>query len=711
MFGSRTRRTTSIALLVLAAITLAAAIASVYVDRNLFSSAGFADNAQAALDEPPVRDLAAERITDEVIAEIDPDAIAIRPVIETVASSVLDSAAFGRVFRGAALQLHGAAVNGDLDGAVLTVANVGVLLSQALEKISPSIARQIPDGLDSALVRVSRVGTVSRFASAARSSHTLAWLMPLLSILLVIAAFAIAPDRRAAIAQAGFATIGSAGVLIVAFAIAQTATVRALGAQGPDREAADAIWDTFMNGLIKQAIVLALLGCVIVAVSDSAVSGVRLNERLHNFRNAIDHPPANRWLRAAWGVGAIVIGVLIALYPLKAVEVAALAAGVLLLARGLQELAMMAAPAWAVDAEKTASPNTSRRRRVRIAVISAGSLLAISAIVVGSLTINGGKGLQSLGLVTNTRACNGAESLCDKPFNDVALAMTHNSMADQTAPGWLFASQETPISTQLADGIRGLAIDVYYGFPGSRVYTDVDRSSPNAQAVIKKEFGADFVRAANRVRRSLSRPVGVAPRLYLCHGFCELGALELSTALRQINQFLRDYPREAIAVVFEDYVPAKDLAAALEKSGVAGHAYRGPWDGQWPKLGDMISRDQRVLLLTEHAKPTVPWMHSMYDVAQETPFNFRNVEQLRAPSSCDPLRGDPNNSLFLINHWVDTPPNPRPSIARVVNRRQFLFDRIRRCERRRGLRANMISVDFYKEGDLLGVVDELNGLN
>jgi hypothetical protein len=66
--------------------------------------------------------------------------------------------------------------------------------------------------------------------------------------------------------------------------------------------------------------------------------------------------------------------------------------------------------------------------------------------------------------------------------------------------------------------------------------------------------------------------------------------------------------------------------------------------------------------------------------------------------------------LFLINHWVDTPPNPRPSIARVVNRREFLLDRIRRCERIRGLRANMISVDFYKEGDLLGVVDQLNGI-
>jgi hypothetical protein len=34
--------------------------------------------------------------------------------------------------------------------------------------------------------------------------------------------------------------------------------------------------------------------------------------------------------------------------------------------------------------------------------------------------------------------------------------------------------------------------------------------------------------------------------------------------------------------------------------------------------------------------------------------------------------------------------------------------RVRTCERLRGLDANMIAVDFYRRGDLFGVVDELN---
>jgi hypothetical protein len=281
-------------------------------------------------------------------------------------------------------------------------------------------------------------------------------------------------------------------------------------------------------------------------------------------------------------------------------------------------------------------------------------------------------------------------------------------MSDKTAPGWLFPEQDGPISQQLGDGIRGLMIDVYYGFPGARVYTDSDNSSPAAREAARREFGSAFVRAADRIRRTIAKPRHLTHKLYACHGFCELGALDMTKALAQVQNFLVDNPSEVTAIVFEDYVSPRDLAVALQKSGVAKHAYRGPITPPWPTLRQMIDKDQRILLMTENATPTVPWMHRAYDVMQDTRYHFTKPAQLRSDASCDRLRGKPDNPLFLINHWVDTAPASRPSYARIVNSRAFLLGRVRRCKKLRHLKANLIAVDFYKRGDLLGIADALN---
>ena len=63
-----------------------------------------------------------------------------------------------------------------------------------------------------------------------------------------------------------------------------------------------------------------------------------------------------------------------------------------------------------------------------------------------------------------------------------------------------------------------------------------------------------------------------------------------------------------------------------------------------------------------------------------------------------------------MNHWIETAPSPLPSNAEIVNAYDFLLDRARRCQRERGMLPNIIAVDFYRTGDLLKVVDTLNGI-
>ena len=100
----------------------------------------------------------------------------------------------------------------------------------------------------------------------------------------------------------------------------------------------------------------------------------------------------------------------------------------------------------------------------------------------------------------------------------------------------------------------------------------------------------------------------------------------------------------------------------------------------------------------------------MYDITQETPYDFANVEQLRRPSSCRPNRRGTKPPLFQVNHWIESYP-PRPANANIVNQKDFIVRRVRECERIRDRTANIVAVDFVSRGDLIGAVDELNGVS
>ena len=54
--------------------------------------------------------------------------------------------------------------------------------------------------------------------------------------------------------------------------------------------------------------------------------------------------------------------------------------------------------------------------------------------------------------------CNGHEELCERPYDQVSYAMTHNAMSNAAA-GWVLPNQSFGITRQLQDGIRGLMLD------------------------------------------------------------------------------------------------------------------------------------------------------------------------------------------------------------------------------------------------------------
>ncbi|MDH4351003.1 MAG: hypothetical protein OEW56_07635, partial [Gemmatimonadota bacterium] len=134
--------------------------------------------------------------------------------------------------------------------------------------------------------------------------------------------------------------------------------------------------------------------------------------------------------------------------------------------------------------------------------------------------------------------------------------------------------------------------------------------------------------------------------------------------------------------------------------------YAGPPHGPLPTLREMIERDQRLVIMGENQTGDIPWYLPAYAVMQETPYTFHAPEDF----SCSRNRGDRESPIFLMNHWIESTPAPRPSSAEIVNAADFVVARARECRRTRGKLPNVIAVDFAATGDVVRAAAVLNGV-
>jgi hypothetical protein len=317
-----------------------------------------------------------------------------------------------------------------------------------------------------------------------------------------------------------------------------------------------------------------------------------------------------------------------------------------------------------------------------------------------AVTLVGCFGLGPTGAGAAAPRCNGAVQLCNRSLGDVAFATTHNSMA-ASADGFVPPNQRRSMRAQLAHGIRAFQIDAYFGSPRKgRVYTDL--SGPIGQAA---ELPAAAVRTAERIHRRLGAPPAGSPYdVYLCHVFCELGAVRMIDEMRVVRQFLDTHPRDVVVMVIEDYVPPDRLLAVLRDAGLERELLPVDPAVDLPTLEEMIDAGTRLQVSLENgaAPPTLP--NAFTGLAQETPFTFRRPRDLERPSACGAHRGTDGAPVFQFNHWV-TP--AEPVTARRVNT-SILRQRIAECARVRDRGPTLVAVDFAEQGDLLGVVERLN---
>lgn len=303
-----------------------------------------------------------------------------------------------------------------------------------------------------------------------------------------------------------------------------------------------------------------------------------------------------------------------------------------------------------------------------------------------------------------TSTCNGYAALCGRRYDQVAFAGTHNSM-NTAADHFVVPEQERSISQQLDGGIRAFLIDVYTGTPTTgHVCTD---PTPLKVDQIRNEQGQAALDQLLAIRNAQCPPAGgPTASLYLCHGFCELGATRFSRALATYRTFLRSHPNDVVTLILEDYSPAADIARAFRDAGLASEMVKHEPGKPWPTLAQMKQRGTRLVVFLQNQGGAAPGLLDAFREMGETPYEFHTAAEL----SCAPNRGPAQSlHLFLLNHWIDA--DNKRAAAAAVNKYDVLDARAKQCEAQRGHIPNFVAVDFAEVGDLLRVVDDLNGVS
>jgi len=682
------------------------------INHNVLDGPRFAGEVDAIRADPAVAERLGARITDQLIAA-QPDLVAIRPLIQSTASALVASPAFGPIVRSAAIRLHAAFTGQDKGAVVLRLADAGTAVIGVLRTVAPQLATRLPDRIDVTLADISSQRFAARAIHLTRVVALLSWLLPLLAAFALLGAVALARDRWRAVTRAGIA-VALAGVGVGVVGVVSSIVVSRAN-QGTLRGAIIAAgWRMTQGTLWRAAAALALAGCVLAVAAAGMAPRLDLAALTRRGVALLTARPSGRLALVAHAAALAIVAAGILLRPELTFGLLAALVGLALATVAVAELTMAAGVA---RLRPPGSSGTPRRRRLgrwlAMGVLPVVAVAVIVAVVAGD-AIGGGRAIAATGdgpassVPSVSAGCEGHAQLCDRRYDQVAFAGTHNSMtaADE---GWFLPEQPDGVIAQLDAGIRVFLIDSWYG-QATTAPGVVATAPQNYEAALRSasaEYGADTVQAALRLRDALlPTPVG-PPTPYLCHGLCELGAVEWEPLMARVGQWMTAHPREVITFIIEDQVSPADTAKVFEQAGLVKYAYQ-PVAGQpWPTLRQMIDSGERMVVFMERhgGGARYPWLLSGFDWIGDTPFTARSVAQL----SCEPNRGAPDNPLLLLNTWVNGF-HALVSNAIRVNSYDTLWPYVTKCQARRGRVANFVAVNYYDRGDLLKVVDQLNGV-
>lgn len=661
----------------------------VFAQDRLFDADSFSTTAASTLTEPAVNDYLAKLISDALIVEV-PDLAIGGPLLEEVTGSVLQSGPALRVVETATSEAHRAVFTDGEDTLVLEVSDLVVSIDQALRAIDPELAEAIPDELTSLSIDLSSGELSTTTVRIAEDLRALTIVLVVLAVLAFTTVVAMASSLFRGLASMGF-VLGLIGLFLVVLEAVGEVALASYGQSELETNALVGIWNVVFGDLRNWGWVLILCGAFLAGLGWAVLHTGRIREDMVALFRRIAADPQTPAAQLARGGGALLVAGWALASPLSllsaAIRIAGFALMIVVVARLVDETGIGRRLSRLAPEESDVVPLRSAMLRAATSVC-----LLLFLGVVGAVLLSRDDDASAF---ADPAACNGHVELCDRRLDEVTMAASHNAMSS-TATDFYLPNHLSTMRAQLDHGVRAFMIDTLYGQPASdgtvrTSFDPVDITTLDAAAAT----------AAEAVRARQDADLG-ARSVYLCHGFCEIGAIDAVDELRIVRQWLDDHPREVVVFIVQDATDPTDTAAVFEQAGFAEMLLTQRIDEPFPTLEEMIDSNRRVFVMVEEDGSGVEWLHPAFEFSQETPFSFAAADEF----TCTMNRGSAGSPLFVINHFITL---ARPS-NQSINDAEILLTRAEACSQERGRLPNLLAVDYVTRGDVMSVVDELNGV-
>src|SRR4051812_46296050 len=174
-------------LVVLGVLALMGGLLAGVANREVLDGDRFAAHVDGVRRDPDVARLLGQEITARLLAA-EPDLVALRPLIEVAAATVVASPAFSGLLRTATAPLHRAVVSDENDQVVLRLADVAALVLAALRTFAPDVTLRAPPDLELRLAALGSQDASGRLIDLGHRGRLASWLLPLLGLALLVGA-------------------------------------------------------------------------------------------------------------------------------------------------------------------------------------------------------------------------------------------------------------------------------------------------------------------------------------------------------------------------------------------------------------------------------------------------------------------------------------------------------------------------------------------
>mmetsp|Transcript_29618 Transcript_29618/g.59259 ORF Transcript_29618/g.59259 Transcript_29618/m.59259 type:complete len:370 (-) Transcript_29618:135-1244(-) len=314
-----------------------------------------------------------------------------------------------------------------------------------------------------------------------------------------------------------------------------------------------------------------------------------------------------------------------------------------------------------------------------------------------------GQDLTALEGTTCPTCCNGLESNCNLPVNEVMFSMVHNAHSS-ARDGFFAPNNNQPLEAALVAGYRGLMLD-----------------SCMCDTSTLTQAGLEFAAEVLGISGGENGGSGETEKVYevgFCHTYCNAGIRSPEKVFANIHRFLESNPNEVIIIDFEindNSLPR--LYTEIDSSPLVPHIYNPTTyptiNSTWPTLQQLIDSNTRLLLFA-HGDGMQSCLSTNGDNCPEGIFytyDFWAQTPIEDSTSCLSTNEEYKNtySFFLMNHWKNTDLDlPSKLNAELLNGKEYLEERFGQCAEVGGRRPNIIAVDFWDLGSVLEFVKKEN---